>query len=133
MAKKRRHFISAFAVTVFAAYIYMAGCYGYIAEPYTVSAAELMIPDMTEAFAVILQGATKEFIAGYPINVTFLMWLDASYGNEAIYRIAAGILDGEMDVDLWYDVTGATIHVLWVLYLLVSVFNYFSLVESFFF
>lgn len=116
MAKKRRHFISAFAVTVFAAYIYMAGCYGYIAEPYTVSAAELMMPDMTEAFAVILQGATKEFIAGYPINVTFLMWLDANYGNEAIYRIAAGILDGEMDVDLWYDVTGATIHVLWAEY-----------------
>lgn len=137
MAKKCKHFISALAVTAFAAFLYMAGCYGYIAEPYMVNAGEIVTPDtelqrentaaepleepaeitdLTEAFAVILQGVTKEFIAGYPIDNTFLMWLDAGYGDEAVYLIAAGVLDKEMDVGLWYDVTGASIHALWAEY-----------------
>lgn len=72
------------------------------------------IRDLTEAFEVILQGATKEFIAGYVIDQAFLMWLDAQYGDDFIIDLAYCVLDGEMDVAFWYEKTGASMHVLWL-------------------
>ncbi len=74
------------------------------------------ITDLTEAFAVILQGATKEFIAGYVIDESFLMWLDAQYGEDTIVEIAYCVMEQEMDVNEWYELTGNSIHVLWLLY-----------------
>lgn len=72
------------------------------------------IRDLTEAFEVILQGATKEFIAGYVIDEAFLMWLDAQYGDNLIIELAYCVLDGEMDTKVWYEKTGESIHVLWL-------------------
>jgi poly-gamma-glutamate synthesis protein (capsule biosynthesis protein) len=72
--------------------------------------------DLTEAFDVILQGATKEFIAGYVIDSSFLMWVDAKYGDDVIIALACNVLDGNVDADVWYDLTGASIHVLWLRY-----------------
>ncbi len=72
--------------------------------------------DLTEAFDVILQGATKEFIAGYPIDKAFLMWLHAWYGDEAVLRAAYAVLDKDMDPEVWYQATGCSIHVLWTSY-----------------
>lgn len=72
--------------------------------------------DLTEAFDVILNGATKEFIAGYAIDESFLMWLDAQYGHELIVRLAYSVLDDEMNPDIWYEETGNSIHVLWLLF-----------------
>lgn len=74
------------------------------------------ITDLTEAFAVILQGATKEFIAGYAVDESFLMWLDAKYGDEVIQSLACRVMDQEMDKDIWYELTGNSIHVLWLFY-----------------
>lgn len=78
--------------------------------------SDMPLADLTEAFDVILQGATKEFIAGYVIDESFLMWLDAQYGDEAVIELAACIMDGEQNTDLWYDLTGNSIHVLWLNY-----------------
>ena len=72
--------------------------------------------DLTEAFNVILQGATKEFIAGYPIDKAFLMWLHAWYGEEAVLKAAYAVLDKDMDPEIWYQATGCSIHVLWTSY-----------------
>lgn len=72
--------------------------------------------DLSEAFRVILEGATKEFIAGYVIDESFLMWLDAVYGDEKIIELASRVLDSETDVDTWYEVLGSSIHVLWLEY-----------------
>ena len=74
------------------------------------------ITDLTGAFEVILQGATKEFIAGYPVDQAFLLWLTSKYGEEAVNEIAYSILDEENDIDTWYQATGNSIHVLWVEY-----------------
>lgn len=74
------------------------------------------ITDLTDAFDVILSGATKEFIAGYLIDRSFLMWLNAKYGDEVILNTAYCILDQAMDVDKWYELTGSSIHVLWLRY-----------------
>lgn len=70
--------------------------------------------DLTEAFDVILKGATKEFIAGYVIDETFLIWLDAQYGDDVIIDLAYCVLDGDMNPDIWYEKTGNSIHVLWL-------------------
>lgn len=72
------------------------------------------IRDLTEAFDVILNGATKEYIAGYAIDETFLMWLAAEYGDEAVIRAAYCVLDGQMEENRWYENTGESIHVLWL-------------------
>ena len=128
----------------FTVYLYLAGYYGTVQETYggeipdgTVlseeqtekevsdiadeawqeqEAAEELPPltDMTQVFDVILQGVTKEFIAGYRIDDTFLMWLDAQYGDELLIELAYHVLDDEMDVGLWYELTGNSMHVLWL-------------------
>lgn len=74
------------------------------------------ITDLTEAFDVILNGATKEFLAEYTVDEAFLMWLDVQYGDETVLALAAEILDGNADAQLWYTYTGNTIHVLWLAY-----------------
>lgn len=83
--------------------------------------------DLTEAFAVILNGATKEFIAGYVIDESFLMWLDATYGDEVIIRLAYHVLDNEMDAEAWYEATGNSIHVLWLEFCQASGFQQYRL------
>lgn len=72
--------------------------------------------DLTDAFSVILQGVTKEFIAGYVIDESFLMWLDARYGDDVISEIAGCVAAGRTDPDIWYEKTGNSIHVLWLMY-----------------
>lgn len=119
----------------FAAFLCMTGYYEYFSEPQVVKAEGIQkagtgvaeeaaatqmtneltqMRDLTEAFEVILQGATKEFIAGYVIDEAFLMWLDAQYGDELIIDLAYCVLDGEMDADIWYEKTGNSMHVLWL-------------------
>lgn len=70
--------------------------------------------DLSEAFDVILNGATKNFIAGYAVDEAFLIWLDAQYGDELILELAYCVLDGNMDPDIWYEKTGNSMHVLWL-------------------
>lgn len=85
-------------------------------EPAIAQMTETMtrMTDLTEAFDVILRGATKEFIAGYVIDETFLIWLDAQYGDDVILELAYCVLDKEMNPDVWYEKTGNSIHVLWL-------------------
>ncbi len=74
------------------------------------------IKDMSDAYAVILQGASKEYIAGYAVDENFLMWLTAQKGNDVILQLAWSVLDADMDVNNWYELTGESIHVLWLRY-----------------
>lgn len=90
----------------------------------TVTQMELThMTDLTEAFDVILNGATREFIAGYAVDEAFLMWLDAVYGDEVIVELAYHVLDDAMDEEVWYEVTGNSIHVLWLEYCQASGFQ----------
>ena len=74
------------------------------------------IEDFGEAFQIILQGVSKESIAGYAIDENFLMWLTANEKPSTIRKLAWRVLDDEMDVDDWYELTGESIHVLWMRY-----------------
>lgn len=80
--------------------------------PMREEAAELT--DLSEAFEVILKGATKEFIAGYMVDEAFLMWLGAHYGRETVLNLAGRVLDGELTAESWYEAAGESIHVLWL-------------------
>ena len=82
----------------------------------TLSAYRAQMNNLTDAFSVILQGATKDFIEGYMVDEAFLMWLSATYGEDTVYQIANYVLEGQMSADYWYEVTGNSMHVLWLLY-----------------
>ena len=72
--------------------------------------------DLTDAFTVILQYAPKDMLAGCTVDESFLMWFYAQYGRDAVIHIAFDVLDGGNDPDVWYEETGNSIHVLWLLY-----------------
>ncbi len=76
----------------------------------------VQIPDLSGEYAVILGGITKEAIAGYPVDDSFLMWLYDRYGDTAIRELSALVADGGMNAGCWRDLTGATIHALWMDY-----------------
>ena len=74
------------------------------------------IADLEAEFQAILQGLSKEDIAGYAVDENFLMWLAADCGAEVVRQLAWDILDNEMDAKHWYELTGESIHVLWLRY-----------------
>lgn len=74
------------------------------------------IEDLDEAYEVILNECTKEFIGGYSIDESFLSWIHANYEKETVLELANEVLLGEQDVNRWYELTGNSIHVLWLKY-----------------
>ncbi len=86
-----------------------------IEETQTPEAAmsEAVLTDMTESFSAILNSRNAGLYANYPIDRSFLLWVDAKYGDEAIREIAQAAIDGSEDAGVWYEKTGSSIHVLW--------------------
>lgn len=74
------------------------------------------VSDMSEAYDTILNHATKEFIAGYLVDDSFLMWFDAKYGDFAVQMIADAVLTDNQDTEAWYEAAGESMHVLWMDY-----------------
>ena len=72
--------------------------------------------DLTESFATILTYATKTTCQGCSIDESFLLWLDARYGDTAILDIAYDMSHGNSKAEIWYDNTGESIRVLWLRY-----------------
>ena len=77
---------------------------------------EHVLPDMTASFLAILNQGKASMYSNYPINESFLLWLDAKYGEETIRALAQAAMDGREDSDVWYEKTGSSIHVLWLEY-----------------
>lgn len=137
MSKKCKRIKHALVVIAFSASLIAAGHYKcfpaiYTGEPVETEKAQKVVQeetdnvqmteeltlmtDLTDAFSVILQGATKEFIAGYVIDESFLMWLDARYGDDVVTGLAECVRSGRLDPEVWYENTGNSIHVLWLMY-----------------
>lgn len=72
--------------------------------------------DLTESFDTILTYATKITCQGCSIDESFLLWLDARYGDAAILDIAYELSHGYSKPEVWYDNTGESIRVLWLRY-----------------
>lgn len=74
------------------------------------------IRDMGEAYEAILNHCTKEFIGAHPVDESFLSWIQATYGEDVVEQLAYEVVAGEQDCQRWYELTGSSIHVLWLLY-----------------
>ncbi|MGN0143036.1 MAG: CapA family protein [Roseburia sp.] len=92
-------------------------CFGRTEKPCEASTIQKTeVTDLTETFAVILQGATREFAAGYALDESFFIWLDAVYGDDAVLQLADLVSTGQTEPEGWHTVTGSSIHVLWMQY-----------------
>ena len=77
---------------------------------------KIVINDLSKAFEIILEKSTKELHNGYPIDQSFLHWISNEFGDDAIMDIAYRMYEGYIDKDLWYENTGNSMHVLWLMY-----------------
>ncbi len=71
---------------------------------------------LQKAYEEILEHGTSEFLGNYPIDEVFLDWFLASYGEETLERLTDKDLSEERGQERWYELTGNTIHVLWLMY-----------------
>ena len=75
---------------------------------------KLQIADLGDAWDTILNNSTKEFIGGHPIDESFLALVTSEYGDSVIEKIAS--YANFETPDIWYELTGKSIHVLWYEY-----------------
>lgn len=73
-------------------------------------------PEIADAIAEILDSATKELVGSYRIDDSFLMWLAGRYERESIYALQQAVREGTGQMEVWYELTGKSLHVLWVEY-----------------
>lgn len=97
----------------------LTGCGNRITEVDTVNleASEpekIEIVDLTDAWDTILNNSTLEFIGGHPIDESFLNMITIDYGEEVIEEIAS--YANFQTPEIWYQLTGKSIHVLWYEY-----------------
>lgn len=74
------------------------------------------IEDVGEAYETILELCTGEFIGHHLVDENFLAWFSARYGTDGVVDIAEQVASGNMDKNIWYELTGNSIHVLWLQY-----------------
>lgn len=74
------------------------------------------INDISTAYEIILDKCTSEFLEGYPVDVSFLHWVSSTYGEGVVTDIAYQMYEGNAHKDLWYELTGESMHVLWLKY-----------------
>ena len=74
------------------------------------------INDLTDAMEQILDNAEKDFIGRYLVDESFLMWLSRQYGDNSIYQLADAVKEDQQSAERWYEITGKSIHVLWIEY-----------------
>ncbi|MCR5580753.1 MAG: CapA family protein [Pseudobutyrivibrio sp.] len=72
------------------------------------------IVDLSDAWDTILNNSTLAFIGGHPIDESFLAMITSEYGEEVIEEIAS--YANFETPEIWYQLTGKSIHVLWYEY-----------------
>ncbi len=74
------------------------------------------IDDLDLAFSTILNTCDGQFIGYHPIDENFLAWMYCKYGESAVEQVATSVQNEYQDSNIWYHITGKTIHVLWAEY-----------------
>lgn len=72
--------------------------------------------EIADAINTLLTDGTAEFYANYPVDESFFSWLALRYGMGTVEQIASDVGSGKAKQKLWYQLTGNTIHVLWLEY-----------------
>lgn len=73
------------------------------------------VSETEHLYESILNQCSKDFIANQPVDENFLIWFQAEYGEENLKKIADGV-EKDADVNLWYELTGSSMQVLWLQY-----------------
>ena len=86
-------------------------------EPVEVAADMTAVTDDTldRNLTEILAVKDGSFIGYHPVNESFLLWFRKQYGDEKLQQVADEAA-GNMNPEIWYDLTGRSIHVLWLDY-----------------
>lgn len=77
---------------------------------------KINIQDIEETIYTILDIGTTSFFAGYPVNDSFLLWLTDTYGEEILLELAITMEAHQETSNTWYELTGNSMHVLWLEY-----------------
>ncbi|WP_176761809.1 CapA family protein [Pseudobutyrivibrio sp. YE44] len=78
----------------------------------------IVIDDLADAWDNILNNSTKNFIGSHPVDESFLAMVTAEYGEDVIQEIAS--YANFETPEIWYQLTGKSIHVLWYDYCIES-------------
>ncbi|MGN0341396.1 MAG: CapA family protein [Roseburia sp.] len=76
----------------------------------------LPLDEIHEACQLIMDNSTADFLGHYAIDDSFLSWIYSNYGEDTLYALAEEVQKEEPDVNAWYELTGSSIHVLWLDY-----------------
>lgn len=91
-----------------------------VAEQVTTVQIESHTPQGVEKDALnravdAILSADREFLGGYPLDESFLFWFRGEYGADELEQVA-DVAENGMDAEIWYQVSGRSIHVLWLDY-----------------
>lgn len=77
---------------------------------------KVKINDLSKAFDILLEQGEVGFFEEYPVDMSFLHWVNNHYGEAVTMDIAYRVYEGYIDTNLWYLETGSSMHVLWLSY-----------------
>lgn len=72
--------------------------------------------DFQEESGELLSSLLPEQLGNYPIEEDFFLWFYGKYGPDIWDRLLQESVKHSVGVDLWYSLTGNSIHVLWTNY-----------------
>ena len=70
--------------------------------------------EIVDTIDQLLTYGTSDFYEHYPVDESFFLWLEARYGNATLRNIVRQLKVGKASQNLWYRMTGASMHVLWL-------------------
>ena len=70
--------------------------------------------EIVDTIDQLLTYGTSDFYEHYPVDESFFLWLEAHYGNATLRNIVRQLKVGKASQNLWYRMTGASMHVLWL-------------------
>ncbi len=92
----------------------LCGCEADEVTAASSNTSNVALAEYSDKCNTILDRASKEFAGNHPIDESFINWIIARYGIDTINQI---INRGDYNnPDLWYDICGKSIHVLWYEY-----------------
>ncbi len=111
-SKIRVSILFALCITAFG----LCGCEAGKAEASNMTKIQLEyeLSKYDSSYEKILAVCTKEFAGNHPIDENFMGWFISRYGDAALDTIVAK--EEFVDPDIWYNITGKSIHVLWYEY-----------------
>ena len=131
MRKVKVHFLLAFILMVS---MVVTSCRTTVTEVEPIAEEEkepekIEIVDLSDAWDTILNNSTKAFIGGHPIDESFLSIITAEYGDDVIEEIAS--YANFETPEIWYTLTGKSIHVLWYEYCLATGIQKYALDQTY--